>query len=266
MEKDTTNTDSGDENTQNNNNNTYDSPPSSSSPSPPKKKKAALIRRITHSFIQKLNQSANSVQKTQEDIRLIKLALHRSGFFTCLDEEQINRFIDAAELRSYEPGKVIVLQGSDDDELDDLKKERDESTRQLISRVTSIFNNNNKGDEQVHDDENVIIYDTSEQKKESSNEEEEEEGEAYDSPIILNNVQQEKDNWLGIYVVRTGSADVWIDGEMQHTIGPGTLFGEGAVLFNRLHSSSVAAAERNEEDLQCWVVGADLFYDYVLKR
>lgn len=258
MEKDTTNTDSGDENTQNNNNNTYDSPPS-----PPKKKKAALIRRITHSFIRKLNQSANSVQKTQEDIRLIKLALHRSGFFTCLDEEQINRFIDAAELRSYEPGKVIVLQGSDDDELDDLKKERDESTRQLISRVTSIFNNNNnKGDEQVHHDENVIIYDTSEQEKENNNEE----GEAYDSPIILNNAQEEKDNWLGIYVVRTGSADVWIDGEMQHTIGPGTLFGEGAVLFNRLHSSSVAAAERNEEDLQCWVVGADLFYDYVLKR
>ena len=55
-------------------------------------------------------------KKSEEDAQLIRLALHRSSLFTCLDEEQIQRFIDTAELRTYDPGEIVVLQGSVDDE------------------------------------------------------------------------------------------------------------------------------------------------------
>lgn len=55
-------------------------------------------------------------QKSPEDIRLIKRALHRSRFFTCLDEDQIQRFIDAAVVRRYRPGEIVILQGSVDDD------------------------------------------------------------------------------------------------------------------------------------------------------
>lgn len=39
------------------------------------------------------------VKKTEADEELIRLALHRSRFFTCLDQEQIDRFIKVAELK-----------------------------------------------------------------------------------------------------------------------------------------------------------------------
>ena len=55
--------------------------------------------------------------KTEEDKALIRLALHRSSFFTCLDEEQIERFIQVAELRDFQEGSMIIREGEhyDDD-------------------------------------------------------------------------------------------------------------------------------------------------------
>uniref|UniRef100_A0A7S2XI43 Calmodulin n=1 Tax=Attheya septentrionalis TaxID=420275 RepID=A0A7S2XI43_9STRA len=62
-----------------------------------------------------LQRQATTRGKTEADRALIRLALHRSPFFTCLDEEQVERFVEAAELRTYHAGQVIIREGTEDD-------------------------------------------------------------------------------------------------------------------------------------------------------
>jgi solute carrier family 25 aspartate/glutamate transporter 12/13 len=60
--------------------------------------------------------------KTTQDKDLIRLALHKSPFFTCLDEEQVERLVAVAKLQTYQSGDVVILQGhvdQDDDDDDD---------------------------------------------------------------------------------------------------------------------------------------------------
>jgi solute carrier family 25 aspartate/glutamate transporter 12/13 len=60
--------------------------------------------------------------KTTQDKNLIRLALHKSPFFTCLDEEQVERLVAVAKLQTYQPGDTVILQGhvdQDDDDDDD---------------------------------------------------------------------------------------------------------------------------------------------------
>lgn len=54
--------------------------------------------------------------KSQEDQDLIRLALHKSPFFTCLDEEQIERFVRTARKESFSPGSIVILEGCVDEE------------------------------------------------------------------------------------------------------------------------------------------------------
>jgi len=49
--------------------------------------------------------------KTEAEKALIRLALHRSSFFTCLDEEQIERFVQVAELREFPGDEAIIKEG-----------------------------------------------------------------------------------------------------------------------------------------------------------
>ena len=62
------------------------------------------------------NQPPMSHFKSQEDQDLIRLALHKSPFFTCLDEEQIERFVRTARKEVYPPGSIVILEGCVDDE------------------------------------------------------------------------------------------------------------------------------------------------------
>jgi len=62
--------------------------------------------------------------KTSEDEKTIRLALHKSPFFTCLDEEQIERFVAVAERRQYDEGEIVILEGCVD-EYDDDEEEED---------------------------------------------------------------------------------------------------------------------------------------------
>ena len=55
--------------------------------------------------------------KHKDDDKLIRLALHKSPFFTCLDDEQIERFVAAAKLQTYPAGDIVILEGCVD--LDD---------------------------------------------------------------------------------------------------------------------------------------------------
>ena len=87
--------------------------------------------------------SAQSRFKKEHDAKLIRLALHKSPFFTCLDEEQIERLIEAAECKVFEPGEIVILEGCVDQE-DDYEDQEGEGQdggffhegRRLISRLT----------------------------------------------------------------------------------------------------------------------------------
>lgn len=62
-------------------------------------------------------------EKDEEDRNLIRLALHKSPFFTCLDDEQIEKFIEVAELKEYRTGQSIILEGCVDDAEPEPEKE-----------------------------------------------------------------------------------------------------------------------------------------------
>jgi len=59
--------------------------------------------------------SRSRCEKDPKDQELIRLALQKSPFFTCLDEEQVQRFIQVAELKYYRHGQGIILEGCVDD-------------------------------------------------------------------------------------------------------------------------------------------------------
>lgn len=248
-------------------------------------KRSVTLRRKSSSIRRK-------AKKSEEDIRLIQLALHRSGFFTCLDEDQIKRFIDAAELRIFSPGEVVILQGSVDDEDSEKcmkdKLESGETTAQLMSRLTQDANDLEKLIEALREEDETS-------KKESTSNEESKgitgsDDDSEKNTIIEKNepdgavqtettddvsddveeyttLEEEKEGNLAIYVVRSSTANIWVDGNLTRSVGPGTCFGEGAIVFNRAHSASVTANEGGDvnEGLECWVVPAKVFRSYVLK-
>ena len=87
-----------------------------------KEKEEALKRQWTEKLFSSesaLSRSYRSkTKKTDENKALIRLALHRSPFFTCMDEEQIERFIKVADLRTYAPGEMVILEGKIDEDED----------------------------------------------------------------------------------------------------------------------------------------------------
>ena len=55
------------------------------------------------------------IKKSKTDRKRIRLALHRSPYFTCLDEEQVERFINVAKLEEFRPGQAVILEGCRDE-------------------------------------------------------------------------------------------------------------------------------------------------------
>lgn len=77
-----------------------------------KKQWAEKLQSSEAAFAETLNRAT---PKSTQDKDLIRLALHRSPFFTCMDQEQIERFIQVAELKIYQPGEMVILEGKIDD-------------------------------------------------------------------------------------------------------------------------------------------------------
>jgi solute carrier family 25 aspartate/glutamate transporter 12/13 len=78
--------------------------------------------------------------KTTQDKNLIRLALHKSPFFTCLDEEQVERLVAVAKLQKYQSGDVVIRQGyvdQDDDDDDDDDMDNTHGKEQGISQPSS---------------------------------------------------------------------------------------------------------------------------------
>jgi hypothetical protein len=42
-------------------------------------------------------------KKSPQDEEVIRLVLYRNPYFTCMDEEQIERFVQVAQLQSFQP-------------------------------------------------------------------------------------------------------------------------------------------------------------------
>eukprot|EP00977_Amphora_coffeiformis_P012790 scaffold3234_cov166-Amphora_coffeaeformis.AAC.5 len=83
--------------------------------------------------------------KSQDDQDIIRLALHKSPFFTCLDEEQIERFVRTVRKESFPPGSIVILEGCvDDDEEscsdEDTQKDTtrsEEPTDMILPQITT---------------------------------------------------------------------------------------------------------------------------------
>jgi CRP-like cAMP-binding protein len=156
---------------------------------------------------------AERLFKTEEDKALIRLALHRSSFFTCLDEEQIERFIQVAELRDFKEGDVIIREGDHYDE--------DSYYRQSPSHKSNSTSN----------------------------------------ALVSSSLPPTS----YVYSIKAGTVEVVQQGHSLCNFGPGMVFGEGAILFDRAHSASVVAKSGDADHIiQCWVVPAPLFRDYVI--
>ncbi len=50
-------------------------------------------------------------EKSEAQRKLIELALHQNSLFTCLDEEQITKFVREARLLEFNAGEVVFVQG-----------------------------------------------------------------------------------------------------------------------------------------------------------
>ncbi len=227
----------------------------------PKKKKTKkrhkTKRRKTQSPPPKPKQSA---QKSREDEALIRLALHRNPYFTCLDEEQIERFIDEAELvKNFRPGQAVIVEGPSGPH-----RWRDDSGSSSITRTTSGGRaklrrlKTNAGDVYGYEyfrgeitmgdpdaDDNNLWWDDDEDDKAHSMQ-----------PSVP---YAAKSSYL--YVIKNGKADVFYESINPATLGPSKMFGEGGFLFGRNHSASVVAAT---DRLECFRVDRHTFVNKIL--
>lgn len=203
-------------------------------------RKSKSLRRLSLSFDE---------NKSEKDKALIRRALHGSPYFTCLDEEQIERFIDAAELRNYKERTIVIEEGLLDGEYPELLSSIDEedneaglaeSEHELVTDIVGL--------ERVTDDMQDVkpLYSALLSDQISS---------------ITRSFKSSGSESL-IYAVRSGNADIWHNGSNCASLGAGKLFGEGGFLFNRQHSASVLASPSG--DLSCWVISFPTFRDYVL--
>ena len=192
-------------------------------------------------------------KKTKEDVELIKLALHRSRFFTCLDEDQIERFIEVAELKTYSPEELVVQQGTPyhgTTITSAIPPRQQDSTK--TTTTTSSSNITTSIQEDDDDDRNGV---------DDLDEEMERNQEA--AALLLQGDDTNRttnDDQPSIFAIRAGIAELWANGTHRRNIGPGAIFGDAAVLFHRSMDISVVA----EQPLECWVVSAAQFHDYVL--
>jgi Ca2+-binding EF-hand superfamily protein len=197
-------------------------------------------------------------RKTKEDVELIRLALHTNPFFTCMDEEQIERFIKAAEFKVYEPEQTVILEGYiDDDAGQDRDDEEEERQRQLLwDEKADVEPYEYLEEESMLDPTASENYgDTSEWQNNSGPGEEQEEKE--EKPLNLRSGMPSY-----VYCIRSGAADVWHNNVNTASFGAGTIFGVGGFLFHRQHSATVAASP--DQELECWAVPADVFRNEVL--
>lgn len=239
--------------------------------------------------------------KSHEEQELIRLALHRSPYFTCLTEEQVDRFVQVATLRSFRPGQAVILEGCRDDrdeqdEQDYLHYHAPSRARQMHATRRSSQAMADPDDDMDDDDLSLLEAETttttSSKEKDTTdadaiaatNDLEEQTEQAPESetdgaseqatiqPLPQQQPQHppfddhpvpppSSGSKSYLYVIRQGNADVFYETVNQAALGPGTMFGEGGFLFGRQHSASIVASSF----LECYVVDHSTFLHDVLE-
>ena len=169
-------------------------------------------------------------KKSLEDEQLIRLALHRNPYFTCLDEEQINRFIDETKLvADFRPGQAVIVEGHGV-----LPHVRKATTHMVNDDDADIINDDN--DDDIVDG---FLYEQND-----------------------NNGKNSDENSY-LYVIRNGTADVFYESTSVNpaTLGKSKIFGEGGFIFGRNHSASIIAATNT---LECFCIDRHTFIHKVL--
>ena len=222
---------------------------------------------------QQNNVSSNTTttNKKNKDDELIRLALHRSSFFTCMDEEQIERFIDVAELKTFKDGQIIIQEGNrfDYEPSVSFSSAGKVTSSSIVSKEEEVDDNNDERQTLIIDEEinGDILSSPSPSVKD--------EWEQCDGDIggrninshtttitgEYSNITEQQYGTNNIYVIKENSVNVSHQGFNVASLGPGTVFGEGAILFNRSHSASVIA--KGDETI-CWIVPAKIFREHVL--
>lgn len=211
--------------------------------------------------------------KTQEDEELIRLALHNSPFFSCLDDEQIASFIAHSRAQKFQERDVVISEGCVDkvnpmnaviataeaaikeatregeDSADPGEADHEENPisdeivpsvqSDMGTSVTPAIKVGSEGETTV-----VPVADTPD-----------------DRPIEPSTSRKCAPTTRSVYIVRSGKAGVWYQPNFNPaTLGPGKMFGDGGFLFGRQHSASIIA----KEPMECWVVDVDTFRQSIL--
>lgn len=200
-----------------------------------------------------------SMKKSKEDIDLIKLALHRSRFFTCLDEDQIERFVEVAELQTFQPEEVVMQQGA----MSIIGIDHIGTNGEAVTAAT--LENDNNGTDGVDDVDEEIARNQAvaaavvESRQQLY----------YKGSTSMNqtdggtNSRGGLEDERAIFAIRSGSAEVWKNRTNTKCFGPSDIFGDTAVLFNQDNDITVVAA--GKKPLECWVVPTKEFHEYVIR-
>lgn len=233
----------------------------------------------------------NGVLKSLEDQELIRLALHQNPYFTCMDEEQVNRFVQSAKLMIFQPGQAVILEGCRDerDNAENYENDNDDSNkkRENNKEISSSSSSGEIVEGVLADTDDLLDYETV-----SDGSVDTVKGRRYSDSIYSTRYLTRHRPMFSIdrvpppssgtksylYVIRNGNADVYYNTTNPASLGPGTLFGEGGFLFGRQHSASIVASSaststsasasttlQNPTTLECWVVDYRTFFSKVLQ-
>ena len=232
--------------------------------------------------------------KPSEDRDRIRLALHRSPYFTCLDEEQVERFIELARLEEYSPEQAVILEGcrderdshcenlqspmqepnadnvqiprrlstdgyADSDEFILLDGEGDEFSEIPLRSESEIRSNGSTPTEEnfspPQSPDALLVQDQNNFRSSGANP-----GSPPSPASLVIPPAPTSGKRSSVYIIQTGTADVFYDTMTPASIGPGTMFGEGGFLFGLPHSASIVA----QTPLECWVIDYETFCKAIL--
>eukprot|EP00934_Nitzschia_sp_Nitz4_P004314 Nitzschia sp. Nitz4//scaffold6_size259037//81142//84016//NITZ4_001061-RA/size259037-augustus-gene-0.288-mRNA-1//1//CDS//3329556854//4304//frame0 len=179
--------------------------------------------------------------KSYQDEDMIRRALQRNSYFTCMDDEQVDRFVKAAELRTFPEGTTIIMEAC-----------RDEKNNSPSDDASSALED---GDYWLEMEQGVDVSDGP-----ATVEDVADEYYVYSSSQSATDSGHAETHSNLLYIIRQGKADVYYDSLNPASLGPGSLIGEGGFLFEREHSASVIAGSA----LECWVVDYSVFMNEVL--
>jgi solute carrier family 25 aspartate/glutamate transporter 12/13 len=208
-------------------------------------------------------------KKSSKDEELIRLALHRNPYFTCLDEEQIERFIEEAELvTDFRPGQAVIVEGPPTTGPTTQHQHKPKRARTVGDEYDEYFDaDDDSGPADIDDlwlNDNTTTTTTSKMVNDAEDTDDNASERNNNNPhssldVESNNNKNDKKSYL--YMIRNGHADVFYETVNPATLGRPNFFGEGGFLFGRNHSASVVAAT---DKLECFRIDRHTFIHKIL--